>query len=95
MCLCCHESDMVNYQREELDLQSITKHPGFEGNCINEYVLETSFWEYLADNGHVGDDEPVHEKVCKIHLVFIIIIFFFSYLYLLFLTNIISRCVHI
>ena len=61
MCLCCHESDMVNYQREELDLQCITKHPGFVGNCINEYVLETSFWEYLADYGHVGDDEPVHE----------------------------------
>ena len=59
--LCCHEVDLVDRQREELDLMCITKHPGFVGNCINQYVVETSFYEFLANYGHVGDDEPVHE----------------------------------
>ena len=34
-----------------------------EGNCLNEYVVETSFYEFLHGYGHVGDEEPVHKYV--------------------------------
>ena len=52
---------MIDQKRQERNLGCITEHPGYEGNCLNEDVVETSFYEYLADYGHVGDDEPVHK----------------------------------
>ncbi len=59
--VCCHEVAPVDALREELSLSCITQHPGFHGNCINPYVVETSFYEFLENYGHVGDDEPIHE----------------------------------
>ena len=59
MCQCCHETDLIDEKRREKNLRCITKHPGFEGNCLNEDVVD----DFLANYGHIGDDEPVHEEV--------------------------------
>jgi hypothetical protein len=60
-CKCCQEyPDLV----EKLDgFSCITQHPGFIGNCLNRDVVEVSFFEFLQDNGPIGDEEPVHEYV--------------------------------
>ena len=58
---CCREVGVINNLVEELDLSCVTEHPGYTGNCLNRYVIETSFYEYLDHYGHVGDDEPIHE----------------------------------
>ena len=42
---------------DDLDHQCITQHPGYDGNCLNQYVIQASFYEFLDDYGHVGDDE--------------------------------------
>lgn len=58
---CCREIGLIDNLVEDQDLQCITQHPGYEGNCLNQYVIETSFYEFLDNYGHVGDDEPIHE----------------------------------
>ena len=63
---CCTERGAIYNLVHDLGLNCITQHPGYEGNCLNEYVVETSFYEFLEDYGHVGDDEPVHKYVLVI-----------------------------
>ncbi|XP_062585136.1 uncharacterized protein LOC134246797 [Saccostrea cucullata] len=38
----------------------ITEHEGF-ANCLNRWVLETSFYEYLQENGPLEENEFVHK----------------------------------
>ena len=35
----------------------------FVANCTNQWVLELSFYEYLPNNGPIGDEEPSHKKI--------------------------------
>ncbi|XP_050399978.2 P2X purinoceptor 7-like [Patella vulgata] len=39
----------------------ICQHEGFLAKCLNPHVLEVSFYEYIEQQGPVGDDEPIHE----------------------------------
>jgi hypothetical protein len=58
---CCMEFGELS---EKLDgFCCITQHPGFVGNCLNRDVIEVSFYEFLQQNGPVGDEEPIHEYV--------------------------------
>ena len=59
MSTCCYEIVPVKQLVDDLDLQCITQHPGYDENCLNQYVIETSFYEFLDDYGHVGDDEEI------------------------------------
>ena len=59
--VCCQELHRYSYRLEEADVQCITDHPGFHVNCCNPHVLELSFWEFLQNNGPIGDEEPRHE----------------------------------
>ena len=59
MSTCCYEIVPVKQLVDDLDLQCITQHPGYDGNCLNQYVIEASFYEFLDDYGHVGDDEEI------------------------------------
>ena len=45
---------------EEGGHSCIIEHDGFQGNCLNLHVLEASFWEFLHENGPIGDDEPLN-----------------------------------
>ena len=60
---CCRERGIIFNLAHDLRLDCITQHPGYDGNCLNEYVVETSFYEFLEGYGHVGDDEPIHKYV--------------------------------
>lgn len=46
---------------EEADLQCITEHEGFIVNCTNRYVLKTSYYEFIEDNGPLEDGALIHE----------------------------------
>ncbi|XP_052075875.1 uncharacterized protein LOC127713966 [Mytilus californianus] len=47
-CICCHELSRVTEKMEELPtpVSCITEHPGFEPVCLNQYVLETAYFQY-------------------------------------------------
>lgn len=59
-CKCCLGiPDVARIVRQE-NVECITKHESFVANCLNRHVLEVSYFEYIQDDGHLGD-EPVHE----------------------------------
>ncbi|XP_062587308.1 P2X purinoceptor 7-like [Saccostrea cucullata] len=58
---CCRNTNIVNGKVDEKSLQCITEHEGFIVNCLNHYVLETSYYEYIQDNGRQNEREPIHE----------------------------------
>lgn len=33
----------------------------FQCNCLNRYVLETSYYEYIQDYGRLDESEPIQE----------------------------------
>lgn len=58
---CCRHTNVVDGKIEELDLECITEHEGFIVNCLNHYVLETSYYEYIQDNGRLEEGQFIHE----------------------------------
>jgi len=59
---CCKSTNIVDSKIEEADLNCITEHEGFIANCLNRYVLETSFYEFRQENGPLDEqEEPIHE----------------------------------
>ena len=57
---CCHSYAQIR----GLMLPSqacISEHPGFEGNCLNPWVLEASVYEFVFEDGPLGDDQPINE----------------------------------
>ena len=67
-CLCCHEigpvmnkiSDAVNVANHRSPL-CITNHPGFDGVCLNQWVLETAWYNYRQQYDE-GFDGPEHKR---------------------------------
>lgn len=60
-CLCCLGVDNVKERVKTAQLKCITQHEGFIGNCLNIYVLEASYYEFIQEEGPFGDDEDSHE----------------------------------
>lgn len=60
-CKCCRNTNVVDSKVEEADLKCITEHEGFQVNCLNQYVLETTYYEYVQDNGPLEDNAMIHE----------------------------------
>lgn len=58
---CCRHTNIVDGKLEEDGLQCITDHEGFIVNCLNRHVLETSYYEYLQENGPLEENEQIHE----------------------------------
>jgi uncharacterized protein YfeS len=48
-------------------LDCITEHPGFQSNCLDIYVLEASYYEFIQRDGPLGDDElaDIHRYYLK------------------------------
>ena len=42
------------------EYKCIIEHPGFMSNCLDIYVLEASVYEFVQDNGPLGDDEDIY-----------------------------------
>lgn len=60
-CKCCHDIAEVCSRMEEIACDCIIQHPSFAVNCLNHYVLDVSYYEYIQNNGPLGNDEPIHE----------------------------------
>ncbi|XP_061635875.1 uncharacterized protein LOC133481026 [Phyllopteryx taeniolatus] len=58
--VCCQDLSAVA-ERLTVGMSCLIEHEGFEANCLNQYVLETSFWEYIQTNGPIGDEDPVNK----------------------------------
>ncbi|XP_061185189.1 uncharacterized protein LOC133193246 [Saccostrea echinata] len=49
-CKCCLFYAAIESRLEERGETCITEHEGFAANCLNRWVLETSFYEYLEEH---------------------------------------------
>uniref|UniRef100_K1R0E8 Uncharacterized protein n=1 Tax=Magallana gigas TaxID=29159 RepID=K1R0E8_MAGGI len=61
---CCLEVPEVARKFHQEKLNSIADHESFKVNCLNHHVLQLSYFEYIQDNGPLGDEgdeEPIHE----------------------------------
>ena len=46
-CICCNEILKIRSKiKENENIKCITQHPGFEGVCLNPWVLETAYYSY-------------------------------------------------
>ncbi|XP_076112427.1 P2X purinoceptor 7-like [Mytilus galloprovincialis] len=59
---CCQETNIIDGKIEEAAITCITHHEGFVANCLNIYVLETSYYEYLQENGPFDPSQMIHEN---------------------------------
>ncbi|KAJ8316697.1 hypothetical protein KUTeg_005752 [Tegillarca granosa] len=50
----------VNEKVISASIKCITEHEGFIVNCLNNYVLESSYYEYIQENGRLGENEFIH-----------------------------------
>ena len=64
-CICCLHTATIRAPVKDRvgTYKCITAHPGFEVNCLNEFVMEHAVKEWRAKNGPIGDEEPAHEYV--------------------------------
>ena len=58
---CCQTTNIVDGKIESEGLTCITEHEGFIVNCLNRYVLETSYYDYRLQNGPLEENQLVHE----------------------------------
>ncbi|XP_054770776.2 uncharacterized protein LOC129278654 [Lytechinus pictus] len=65
-CVCCKEIPEVVHKMDSFnggELDCITNHPGFEGVCLNPWVLETAYFHYRQQYGGGGrNDATENEK---------------------------------
>ena len=67
-CKCCHFYAAIEPRSKETEVNCITKPEGFVANCLNRWVLETSFYEYLHENGPLKENELAGSQVCILHV---------------------------
>ena len=71
---CCRERGIIFNLAHDHGLDCITQHPGYDGNCLNEYVVETSFFEFLeglraVTNQRISETRAGRvEKIAKFHI---------------------------
>jgi len=57
-CICCQEYAQVEAKMEEEELTGcITTHPGFQSVCLDRWVLQTAYYQYRQDYGHMADNQ--------------------------------------
>lgn len=57
---CCRSiKKVLNYIPDEL--LCITDCPGFISNCLDQHVLEASRWEYIEQQGPLGNEQLLNE----------------------------------
>ena len=59
--VCCHKYRKVMERMGQCSsIRCITDHPGFKTVVIDKWVLEDEAYEYVAEEGRVGDEMPVN-----------------------------------
>ncbi|XP_064646814.1 uncharacterized protein LOC135499789 [Lineus longissimus] len=62
--MCCSDYSPVLAKKESYEpdgVACITLHPGFASNCLDRYVLESAMYEFIQDQGPIGNDQPMHK----------------------------------
>ncbi|KAL3857216.1 hypothetical protein ACJMK2_011908 [Sinanodonta woodiana] len=57
--ICCHSQSILEEKSEECSSTCITSHDGFIAKCLNIHVLETSFYEYVQENGRLSENDQI------------------------------------
>ncbi|XP_052103050.1 uncharacterized protein LOC127736526 [Mytilus californianus] len=52
-CICCKEVGQVAEKIEDGDLDCITDHEWFTGNCLNRHVIEVSLYGFVERQGPI------------------------------------------
>ena len=68
-CICCKEITRVVAKMSEANdtaVTCITGHPGFEGMCLNVWVLQAAYFQYRQEHGSSSLPPLLHEYVCSI-----------------------------
>ena len=60
-CICCHGLRAVNDKRLEKGVHCITDSTGFQANCLDLDVLETSYYEFREVHGPPEENQPIHK----------------------------------
>ncbi|KAH3720678.1 hypothetical protein DPMN_063582 [Dreissena polymorpha] len=58
---CYQSTNIVDGKAEAEGVPCITLHMGFQVNCLNIHVLETSFYESIHDYGPREEGQKIHE----------------------------------
>ncbi|XP_060573125.1 P2X purinoceptor 7-like [Ruditapes philippinarum] len=58
---CCQSTNIVDGKAESEGVPCITLHEGFQVNCLNIHVLETSYYEFIHNNGPREENQEIHE----------------------------------
>ncbi|XP_060580322.1 P2X purinoceptor 7-like [Ruditapes philippinarum] len=58
---CCQSTNIVDGKAEAEGVPCITLHEGFQVNCLNIHVLETSYYEFVHDHGPREENQEIHE----------------------------------
>ena len=68
-CKCCQTTNIVDGKIETEGIDCITEHEGFQVNCLNTHVLETSYYDHIIQNGPLQEGEMVHEYVYVLQIL--------------------------
>lgn len=66
-CKCSEFYTAIEPRLEEASVKYITEHEGFAANCLNRWVFETFFYEYLQENGPFEENELIHKNTPLSH----------------------------
>ena len=63
-CQCCHEIAQVRNKmmEEKMGDQCLTKHPGFEAGCLNQWALRLADLSYKTKNKGCKNDTTLYKK---------------------------------
>uniref|UniRef100_T1ILK0 Uncharacterized protein n=1 Tax=Strigamia maritima TaxID=126957 RepID=T1ILK0_STRMM len=60
-CKCCLEISKLEDKCKEENISCITNHPGFEGVCLNPWVLQTAYRGYRQQYGESAVEGTLNE----------------------------------
>ncbi len=66
--VCCHTYSKMVDRMSDTNVQCITEHPAFNSICLDKWNLEECAYQYVEEEGPLGDEEQTHEYVCILHL---------------------------
>ena len=66
-CVCCCEIDRVveKIESNHIHISCITQHEGFNAVCLNQWVLQTAFYQFRQSHGSQipVEDDATHRYV--------------------------------
>ena len=62
-CVCCKEIPKIleKMSKLEVPVNCITEHPGFDGVCLNVWVLQTAYSQYRQHYDTTASSTALHE----------------------------------